>query len=142
MLTHHLDKALEDLQSLIDLTRRDIEDIKAARHDPMFARIGTKEHALLAFENRKTLIDNEIGAIVRAHPDADLETLLDVQTREKLTQLRTKLEELQELNRYYARFVITVGEFYNSLYEEMLPIERDGYTGKNAKAAALMEVRV
>ncbi|WP_201353120.1 hypothetical protein [Hydrogenimonas urashimensis] len=141
MLNHYLDKAAEDLQSLIDLTQMDIEDIKAARHDAMFERIKTKEHTLVTFENRKALIDNEISNLVKAHPDSEMEDLLDATIRQKLSVLREKLEELQALNRYYARFVITVGEFYNTLYEEMLPVEKDGYTGKNAKLASFIEVR-
>jgi len=141
MLKHYLDKALEDLDTLIDLTQMDIDDIKAARHDEMFDRIKTKEHTLLTFENRKSLIDNEITNIVKANPDSEMEELLGEDIRRQLEEFRTKLEELQEINRYYARFVITVGEFYNALYEEMLPIEKDGYTGKNTKAASLIEVR-
>ena len=141
MLTHYLERAAEDLQTLIDLTQKDIEDIKAARHDAMFERIKTKEHTLVTFENRKALIDHEIGNLVKANPDREMEELLDEATQQKLSVLREKLEELQALNRYYARFVISVGEFYNSLYEEMLPIEKDGYTGKNAKLASLIEVR-
>ncbi|WP_300360932.1 hypothetical protein [Hydrogenimonas sp.] len=141
MLTHYLDKAAEDLQTLIDLTQKDIDDIKAARHQALFDRIKTKEHTLVTFENRKALIDNEIGNLIKANPDSEMEDLLDEEVQQKLSLLREKLEELQALNRYYARFVITVGEFYNTLYEEMLPIEKDGYTGKNAKLASLIEVR-
>jgi len=141
MLTHYLDKAAEDLQTLIDLTQKDIDDIKAARHQALFDRIKTKEHTLVTFENRKALIDNEISNLIKANPDREMEELLDETVQRKLTVLREKLEELQALNRYYARFVITVGEFYNTLYEEMLPIEKDGYTGKNAKVASLIEVR-
>ena len=141
MLIHYLDKATEDLETLIDLTKKDVDDIKAARHDVMFERIKTKEHILVTFENRKALIDNEINNIVKANPDSEMEELLDEEVRQKLVTLREKLEELQGLNRYYARFVITVGEFYNALYEEMLPIEKDGYTGKNTKLASLIEVR-
>jgi hypothetical protein len=95
----------------------------------------------LTFENRKALIDNEINNLVKANPNSEMDELLDEEVRQRLNTLREKLEELQELNRYYARFVITVGEFYNALYEEMLPIEKDGYTGKNAKLASLIEVR-
>lgn len=141
MLTHYLDKAAEDLQTLIDLTQKDIDDIKAARHQALFERIKAKEHALVTFENRKALIDNEIGNLIKAHPDSEMEDLLDEEVQRKLSVLREKLEELQALNRYYARFVITIGEFYNTLYEEMLPVEKDGYTGKNAKLASLIEVR-
>ncbi len=141
MLEHYLESATRELETLIELTAMDIEDIKRARHESMFERIRTKEHALVAFESNKTLIDRSIAQIVEKNPNSDLEKLLPERTKEQLTGLREKLETLQELNRHYARFVITVGEFYNALYEEMLPIEKDGYHGKNAKLAALIEVR-
>ena len=141
MLKHYLQKAIEDLDALNELTRLDIEDIKAARHDAMFDRIKTKEHTLLTFENRKSLIDHEIAHLVRENPDSDMERLLDEEVKSRLATMREKLEDLQELNRYYARFVITVGEFYNSLYEEMLPMEKEGYTRKSAKLASLIELR-
>jgi chromosome segregation ATPase len=142
MLTHYLEKAVQDLQTLIDLTQMDIEDIKAARHEAMFGRIEKKEDTLNAFERRKAQIDNEIANLMKSHPESEMEELLDEEVRQGLATLREKLEELQTLNRHYARFVITVGEFYNALYEEMLPVEKDGYTGRNAKLAALLEVRV
>ena len=141
MLTHYLDQAIGDLHELIALTDLDIEDVKAARHDAMFGRIETKERYLAAFERHKASIDKAIGELVAQNPGSEMEELLDGDVRQKLDTLRNKLEELQERNRRFARFVITVGEFYNALYEEILPIEKDGYTGKNAKLAALLEVR-
>ncbi|WP_456449142.1 hypothetical protein [Hydrogenimonas sp.] len=142
MLIHYLEEAGEDLQRLIDLTAGDIEDIKAARHERMFDRIETKERTLKAFENRKAAIDREIATLLKNNPNSGMEELLEEEVREKLAALKAKLEKLQALNRRYARFVISVGEFYDSLYEEMLPVEKDGYMGKNTKLASLLEVRV
>ncbi|WP_457595833.1 hypothetical protein [Hydrogenimonas sp.] len=141
MLSHYLEGASKDLQTLIGLTRKDIEDIKAARHTPMFERIETKEHVLVAFESKKRLIDAHIAKLVEKSPGREMSELLTEEERKGLDALRERLEELQELNRRYARFVIAVGEFYNTLYEEVLPVEKDGYTGRNAKLAALLEVR-
>lgn len=134
--------AIDDLIALKELTSKDIEDIKLARHDAMFERIGMKEERMNSFEEKKSKIDSEIASIIKSHPDSDLSELLDEETKSRLSLLREHLEELQELNRYYARFVITVGEFYNSLYEEILPIEKDGYTKKSPKIASLLELRV
>ncbi|WP_456380375.1 hypothetical protein [Hydrogenimonas sp.] len=142
MLIHYLEEAGEDLQRLIDLTAGDIEDIKAARHERMFDRIETKERTLKAFENRKAAIDREIATLLKNNPNSGMEELLEEEVLEKLAALKAKLEKLQALNRRYARFVISVGEFYDSLYEEMLPVEKDGYMGKNTKLASLLEVRV
>ncbi|WP_456485737.1 hypothetical protein [Hydrogenimonas sp.] len=141
MLKHYLEKAIEDLDTLDELTRKDIEDIKAARHDAMFERIEAKEHTLLDFENRKSLIDQEIATLVKANPGIEMDRLLDNEVKQYLSTMRSKLAQLQKINRHYARLVITVGEFYNTLYEEMLPVERDGYTGRSTKTASLIEVR-
>jgi len=142
MLKEYLDKAIEALNRLIELTQMDIDDIKVAKHPEMFERVKEKEEMIEKFESHKALIDREILKIAQAKPGSSLEDLLDEEMQERLAQLRTKLEELQEINRHYARFVITVGEFYNELYEEMFPVEKDGYTGRNTKLAALIEVRV
>lgn len=142
MLTHYLLKAIKDLDVLIELTTLDIGDIKKADHDAVFERIKVKEDTLASFERHKALIDNEIAALLKDHPESELSELLDEKTQKQLALLRETLEKLHSVNRYYARFVITVGEFYNSLYEEILPIEKDGYTGKSPKVASLIELRV
>ncbi len=142
MLTHYLLKAVEDLDALIELTMRDIEDIKIARHDSMFGRVRAKEDRIASFEKYKALIDNEIAVLLKDHPESGLSDLLDEETQGWLARLRGTLERLHSVNRYYARFVIAVGEFYNSLYEEIFPTEQDGYTGKSPKVASLIELRV
>ncbi len=142
MLTDYLQKAIGDLEALIELTSLDIGDIKNARHDSMFGRIKKKEDTLAAFEKRKALIDREIASLIEANPGKELAELLDEESGAMLKELREKLEKLQSINRYYARFVITVGEFYNSMFEEMLPTESDGYSGKSTKVASLIELRV
>ena len=142
MLDHHLDSAIENLQSLIEMTRQDIEAIKAAKHQEMFDRIQAKERALVAFENHKTSIDTAIMRIAQAHPQDELETLLSTEAKRKLSVLKERLLQLQELNRRFAKFVVSVGEFYNTLFEKMLPVEKDGYDKKGAKIASLIEVRV
>jgi len=141
MLEHYVDKAIEEINNLIKLTEADIEDIKQARHQSMFDRIKTKEHAIVSFENYKSLIDDSIRAVIEKNPAKQIDSVLGPVIQEKLEIMRKQLEKLHETNRYYARFVVTVGEFYNSLYEEMIPVEKDGYTGKSTKTASLIEVR-
>ena len=141
MLEHYINKAIEEINNLIKLTEADIEDIKQAKHQAMFDRIKTKEHAIVSFENYKSLIDDSIKSMIKKSPTNQIESVLSPEIQERLDIMRKQLERLQEVNRYYARFVVTVGEFYNSLYEEMIPVERDGYTGKSTKTASLIEVR-
>jgi len=141
MLEHYIDKAIEEINNLISLTEADIADIKEAKHQSMFNRIKTKEHAIVSFENYKSLIDDSIRSLIEKNPSQNLETLLSENILNKLELMRERLEKLHETNRYYARFVVTVGEFYNSLYEKIIPVEKDGYTGKSTKLASLIEVR-
>jgi len=136
-----LENANAELDRLIRLTNDDIEDIKAAKHEAMFARIAEKEDAIAAFERWKGEIDRQILSRAQEDPRQDLETLLGSEEQAGLAQLRTSLEALHAVNRRFAKLVITVGEFYNSLMEEMLPTEQDGYLSKNLKTAALMEIR-
>jgi len=142
MLTHYLLKAVEDLDALIELTSLDIDDIKSARHDSLFGRVKAKEDRIASFEKHKALIDSEITVLLKDHPESELSELLDEETQRGLELLRKTLQKLHSVNRYYARFVVSVGEFYNSLYEEIFPIEKDGYTGKSPKVASLIELRV
>jgi len=141
MLEHYIDKAIEEINNLIRLTEADIEDIKQAKHQSMFDRIKTKEHAIVSFENYKSLIDSSIQTLVTQNPSQNLETLLSENVHEKLELMKNQLEELHKINKRYARFVVSVGEFYNTLYEEIIPVERDGYTSKSTKAASFLEIR-
>jgi len=141
MLEHYIDKAIEEINNLIALTEADIEDIKQARHQSMFDRIKTKEHSIVSFENYKSLVDDSIHSLVEKNPTKQLDSILGPEIQKKLETMRKQLEKLHETNKYYARFVVSVGEFYNSLYEEIIPVEKDGYTGKSTKLASLIEVR-
>jgi hypothetical protein len=57
-----------------------------------------------------------------------------------LDQFKEKLFELKELNKNYARQVLSVGEFYNSLLEELIPTEMDGYNKVASSASSLKVV--
>ena len=141
MLEHYIDKAIEEIDNLIRLTKADIEDIKQAKHQSMFNRIKTKEHAIVSFESYKSLIDSSIQTLVTQNPSQNLETLLNENVHEKLELMKNQLGKLHKINKRYARFVVSVGEFYNTLYEEIIPVERDGYTAKSTKVASFLEVR-
>ncbi len=142
MLIHHLDKAIKNLETLQKLTQEDIEDIKAGRHIAIFQRVPEKENCIKDFERMKTLIDQEIVKLAQMNPGCDLAGILDESAQERLAKMRENIEKLQKINRRYAQFVITIGEFYNTLFEEMLPMEEDGYAKKISKRPSLLEIRV
>ena len=141
MLSHYLDKALNNLEELTQLTQTDIDDIKLAKHEVIFDRSKIKEELISSFQNKKALIDNEISKLMEAHPDLGLENLLSEDDQGKLTSLKDRLLELKTLNKRYAKLVLTVSEFYNSLLEKMVPTEMNAYEKVAQKHRSILEVR-
>lgn len=142
MLTHYLDQAIAALEQLLWMTEEDIAAIKRADNGAVFERITSKEHAIVTFEKIKHMVDNEIAKLARENPGISLESLLDDGVKERLQTMREHLKTLQSANRRFAKFVVHVGEFYNALYEQMLPVETDGYRKGGARSASLLEIRV
>jgi len=142
MLSHHLQGALQDLRDLIQITQSDIEDIKEAKNDTQFERLAIKEEKLKSFESKKAMIDHEISSLMTSSPDKDLPQLLNEQQHESLSQLKTELSTLREVNKSYAKLVLTVSNLYNSFLERLVPTEMQGYSKVASKNPSILEVRV
>jgi len=143
MLTLFLNDALSELNNIVLLTQQDIEDIKLAKHDPQFERSKVKMECITKFEHKKSLLDNEIAKIVSNNPDKDFTQLLSDDDFNKLDQLKATLQELKSLNKRYAKMVLAVSEFYNTLLDKIIPHEHHGYQKvSNYGAAGKLEVRV
>ncbi|DAB34127.1 MAG: hypothetical protein PWQ42_105 [Sulfurospirillum sp.] len=141
MLTHYLKTSIVDIENLIELTIKDIQDIKEAKHEAIFERTKIKNDLIRSFENKKSLLDNELLKLVNANKDKELEEVLDASQKEMLTLIKEKLLELKMKNKEYARFVVTVSEFYNSLLDSVFPRDMEGYQKANHKPATLLKVR-
>ncbi len=142
MLSHHLQCAAKDLQDLIDITESDIQDIKEARQDSQFARIALKDEKINSFESKKSMIDHEIMKLIQNFPDKDLSELLSQDEQDRLNTLKNNLALLREVNQQYAKLVLTVSSFYNSLLESLVPTEMDGYKKVTSKKPNFLEARV
>jgi glutamyl-tRNA reductase len=143
MLVHYLNLAIESLQSLIDVTKSDIDDIKQAKHEKLFARLKSKEEILGSFEKYKNHIDSEIVSMAAANPSLDLRELLGDKQQELLEDMREKLIQLKSTNRHYAKLVIAVSSFYSSLLDQMLPKEEQkaGYEGLMQRRTSILEIK-
>ena len=141
MLNHYLETSIKDLDYIKKLIDDDIGDIKEAKHESLFERSKVKEHAIVTFENKKAFIDNEILKISQQNAGKELQELLSQEQLELLDQLKNSLIELKEKNRYFAKLLLNVSEFYNSLYKKMLPTESDGYGPNIAKKTTLFELK-
>ena len=140
MLSHNLQNAVNDLNELINMSKKDIEDIKLAQHDEQFQRRKIKEDLLKSFENRKAMIDHEISKLMTSNPDVALDKLLNEEQGSFLSDLKTALKELQVVNKHYARLVLSVSSFYNTLLERMVPSEMNGYD-RRAGSTSFLEIR-
>ena len=142
LLSYHLDGALNDLEEIILITQKDIEDIKEAKASEQFDRLPLKEEKIASFEAKKAMIDHEISKLMSENPHKELPTLLNDEQHEKLDRLKTKLQELKEINQKYARMVLTVSALYNEFLEKIVPTELEGYERVASKDPSLLEVRV
>ena len=142
MLSYHLQSALSDLRDLIKITESDLEDIKVAKNDPQFDRLKLKEEKLKSFESKKAMIDHEISSLMSASPDMSLPELLDEEQHGLLDQLKIELSNLRDVNKRYARLVLTVSNLYNTFLERLVPTEMQGYNKVASKNPSILEVRV
>ena len=142
MLSHHLQSALSDLRDLIKVTEADIEDIKVANNDPQFQRLSLKEDKLKSFEQKKAMIDYEISTLMTSSPDKTLPELLNEEQHSLLDELKIELNNLREVNKHYARLVLTVSNLYNNFLERLVPTEMQGYNRVASKDSSILEVRV
>ena len=142
MLSHHLKSALSDLQDLIKITESDIADIKEAKNDPQFERLSLKEDKLKSFEQKKAMIDHEISTLMTANPDKELPKLINEEQHTLLDELKVELSNLREVNKHYAKLVLTVSNLYNTFLERLIPTEMQGYTKVASKDPSILEVRV
>ncbi len=142
MLSYHLQGALNDLRDLVNITESDIEDIKLAQHAPQFDRLKIKEEKLKSFESKKSMIDHEIAMLISKNPNIKLPDLLTQEQHGYLEELKLELSNLREVNKKYARLVLTVSNLYNSFLERLIPTEMQGYSKVASKDSAIMQIRV
>ena len=142
MLTYHLEGALNDLRDLIKITNSDIEDIKLAKNNPQFDRLSIKEEKLKSFEQKKAMIDHEISSLMTSSPDKDLPQLLNEEQHKSLDNLKIELSTLRDVNKTYAKLVLTVSNLYNTFLERLVPTEMQGYKRVASTNPSILEVRV
>lgn len=145
MIKKYLNDSVECLAKIIALTKEDIENIKLAKHDEVGPHSELKTKLLAAFETNKKALDAELVKLAQQHAGEDISALLDDEIKEKLSELRTVLLELKDVNREYAKSVVVVKEFFDSLVGVMLgKPAQNSYTDKALSASKddIFKVRV
>ena len=134
MIQTYIKNAINDIKTLIDITIKDIEDAKEARHENISKRVDQKNHLTISFETNKSLLNEELRKL------PNLEKSLTSKDKELLEELKENLKILKKQNRIYAKFVIKLNEFYTSLFDEMFALDRKGYKVTTAKPAKILQV--
>lgn len=140
MLHKFLSDAVSDLEYLIEISNLDIKDIKEANHEAIFSRLESKNSTIFSFEKNKDLARDEMLKLSKENPSKNIEELLDSQTITLIDTMRDGLKTLRDLNRNYAKSVVAVYEFYNSLLESIMPSQRDGYSNKSYSKVDLLHI--
>lgn len=131
MIKKYLNDPIECLAKIIALTKEDIENIKQAKHDEVGPHSELKTKLLAAFETNKKALDAELVKLASKHAEKNIAELLDDEIKDKLSELRTVLLELKDVNREYAKSVVVVKEFFDSLVGVMLgKPTQNSYTDK------------
>ncbi len=133
MIKTYIKNAINDIKTLIDLTKKDIEDAKMAYHENIAKRVDQKNHLTISFETNKSLLNEELSKL------PNLEELTS-EDKKLLEELKESLKTLKEQNRIYAKFVIKLNDFYTSLFDEMFSLDRQGYNITSAKPAKILKV--
>jgi len=141
MLSYHLESAVSDLEQLVKISEEDIEDIKLANHTNQFERRKLKEDVIQSFENKKAMIDHEISKLMTQNPNTSLDKLLNEEENSYLQKLKVSLATLRDVNKKYAKMVLAVSSFYNTLLERLVPTEMQGYQKTTSKSASFLQMR-
>ena len=143
MLKRYLDEAMGVLDELIAQTTEDIENIKLADHSKVDDSVRRKNELVKKFESVKSLLDKELLRVSRENGGANLSSILDDEVKTSLALMRSKLEELYSKNKEYAKYVVGVKEFFDSLLKNMFKGEQDGGYDKNGlRPESLFKTRV
>lgn len=143
MLKRYLDEAMGVLDELIAQTTEDIENIKLADHSKVDDSVRRKNELVKKFESVKSLLDKELLRVSKENGGANLSSILDDEVKSSLALMRSKLEELYSKNKEYAKYVVGVKEFFDSLLKSMFKGEQDGGYDKNGlRPESLFKTRV
>ena len=143
MLKRYLDEAMGVLDELIAQTTEDIENIKLADHSKVDDSVRRKNELVKKFESVKSLLDKEFLRVSKENGGANLSSILDDEVKSSLALMRSKLEELYSKNKEYAKYVVGVKEFFDSLLKNMFKGEQDGGYDKNGlRPESLFKTRV
>ncbi len=140
MITQKLQDAILDIDALVSLTLSDIEDVKLAKHQSLGNRLVEKEALINSFERKKALLNTELIKLTLSNEGKSIDEILSDDEADILTLFKQKLTGLKSVNKDYAKFVVSIGEFYNSLIDKMFTLDGNGYEKNKLAPATILAV--
>jgi hypothetical protein len=132
MLIKTLNQTLKVLNELIALTNEDINNIKLAEHEKVFANTEKKEKLALEFSQLKS----EIDAILVSR-NKPLEEIFSEEEEKLFNEFREKLFEFNTLHKRFSKLALSVANFYNTLLNQIHHGESINYKNESFKNSNL-----
>ncbi|MGP1484695.1 MAG: flagellar export chaperone FlgN [Campylobacter sp.] len=145
MLKEYLKEAIQILDELIILTDSDIKNIKEAKHSVVDESVKKKNELVKNFESAKSKLDKELVRVSKENNSTNLASILDDEVKSNLVLMRSKLEDLYSKNKEYARYVVMIKDFFDSLVASMFKDQNSGdggYTKSKPTPESLLKARV
>ena len=123
MLVNMLQSTNQLLDNLIEITSKDIDDIKKANHQALFERNYQKEELVKRFVELKNGIDSTLAERNRKGMP-----LINPNEEPLLDEFKEKLQKFYTLHKKFAKMAFSVTNFYNNLVHKITGARPDiGY---------------
>jgi len=128
MLTNKLNEAINILNSLIEITNQDIENIKKANHQEIFNNMTKKESLAKCFLNTK----NDIDLILRQR-NKPIEEIFSSEEEKLFDEFKKRLIKFNTLHKKFSKLAISVANFYNALTQQIKEEKTISYNNNSFK---------
>ena len=128
MLTNKLNEIINILNSLIEITKQDIENIKKANHQKIFDNIKEKEKLAKYFSN----IKNEIDLILTKR-NKPIEKIFSTKEEILFEEFKKKLIKFNTLHKKFSKLAIIIANFYNTLIQQIKEEKTINYNNNSFK---------
>jgi F0F1-type ATP synthase alpha subunit len=118
------------IDTLIEITLQDIDDIKKANHDALFDRNIDKYKIISEFTTLKKEIDSIL--VKRSESGLDISQMLSPEEDKLLSEFKEKLSLFMQVHKKFSKLLFTITNFYNNLVNKVTEAEVDiGYQMKS-----------
>ena len=132
MLIQKLNESIQILNSLIEITKRDIKNIKKAHHQEIFNNMKQKEELAKEFSNTKNDID-----LILSKRNKPIEEIFSYKEKEIFEEFKKKLIEFSTLHKKFSKLVTSVANFYDTLIQQIAGEKSTNYNNNFFKNSNL-----